>query len=676
MTLARLIANIFFMESGNVVEYIDRQKIICAVVLDIKKQRFRLLNESNKEVNLSSNRLLSQSKMCLDLSQGRDNTVKTLKKISTIRHALIDCIDIKELWEVLNTEHEWIDLSTMTEFCFPNEHNYDHESAVVRAFFRNRFYFKFDNNQFFPNSKELVEQKMRQTREAERKERIIEEGSEWLKKIVTTDKCLPENFPSVPESEFIDILKSAFIFEKESRHYQLYRKILTKAGIHVSEIFNILVKLFVFDQNENLDIYRYHIPTSFPDQVIEYTSSLNSLEQTFTSDDKRIDLTNLPLMTIDGQSTQDYDDALSIQNMGDHYRLGIHIVDIGHFIKKGDIIDQEALSRGSSIYMPDQTIPMLPPILAEGQCSLKAGEIRPAISTIIRLTPLLDFIDYDILPTIIKVDQQLSYYDANIMVDNNKEIGILHNIGKKFRRYRLSQGAVQISLPVLNIWINKDGEININRINRESPSRMLVSELMIMANWLMARFLSEHGMQAIFRSQPGPKERLYKGENGTLFEHCMQRRLLSRFVLSDKPEHHSGLGLNAYVTATSPIRKYFDLLTQRQIRAILGLDQPYTNEEINNIIQMLANPMSCVTSIQRNRNRYWLLKYLEKKIGQKEEAVVLFQRKHNYQILLSNYMLECTLPLHAGISLKPEDLIRVTIQHVNARDDVVTVYMG
>ena len=130
------------------------------------------------------------------------------------------------------------------------------------------------------------------------------------------------------------------------------------------------------------------------------------------------------------------------------------------------------------------------------------------------------------------------------------------------------------------------------------------------------------------------------------------------------------------MTATSPIRKYFDLITQRQIRAVLGLERPYTPEDIDEAIQLLELPMGYVSRIQFNRHRYWLLKYLEQHIGRKEEAIVLTKRRNNYQILLSEYMLECDLPPTSGIELKPEDLIQVTIQNVNARKDQLVVYIG
>ena len=130
------------------------------------------------------------------------------------------------------------------------------------------------------------------------------------------------------------------------------------------------------------------------------------------------------------------------------------------------------------------------------------------------------------------------------------------------------------------------------------------------------------------------------------------------------------------MTATSPIRKYFDLVTQRQIRAALGLEQPYSIEDIDGIIQTLEQTMGNVSRVQYGRNRYWLLKYLEGHVGDKEEALVLGKRRNGYQILLSGYMIECDLPSTSGLILKPEDLIQVTIQKVSARKDEILVFIG
>jgi exoribonuclease-2 len=136
------------------------------------------------------------------------------------------------------------------------------------------------------------------------------------------------------------------------------------------------------------------------------------------------------------------------------------------------------------------------------------------------------------------------------------------------------------------------------------------------------------------------------------------------------------LGLPSYVTATSPIRKFFDMVTQRQLRAAAGLEKPYTREQIDTIISACEEPMMQVGRIQYRRQRYWLLRYLQGCIGQKEEALVLFKRRDGYVILLQKYMLECRLSGADGVTLRPEDLIQVTIQHVHARNDVITVVLG
>ncbi|MFW6081982.1 MAG: RNB domain-containing ribonuclease, partial [Desulfosalsimonas sp.] len=199
----------------------------------------------------------------------------------------------------------------------------------------------------------------------------------------------------------------------------------------------------------------------------------------------------------------------------------------------------------------------------------------------------------------------------------------------------------------------------------------------IMANWVMARFLAQKNMPAIFRSQLHPRARLYSGQDeGTLFQNWMQRRMLSRAMLGTGPEYHSGLGLDAYTTATSPIRKYFDLITQRQLLACFGMEEPYSEFEIEELMQLLQTPLSHARLVQNRRMRFWLLKYLEGKKGTKAEAIVLDKRKDSYTILLPDYLMEASLADSAGIKLKPGDLARITIQHVDAANDRLAVFLG
>jgi len=414
----------------------------------------------------------------------------------------------------------------------------------------------------------------------------------------------------------------------------------------------------------------------FQPAVQQHARELIASSVAGVADPRRQDLTGLALITIDGQSTLDFDDTLSLETTSGGYRLGIHISDVAHYVRKDDPIDQEARERGSSIYMADHKLTMLPPVLAEGLCSLRAGEFRPAISTLVDLGPDMDIRGCRILPSLVRVQNQLSYYDVNLVAEQDPQVITLRGIARKFREMRLSADAVHISVPEINLWIGENGEVNLNRVNRESPGRMLVAEIMIMANWLMARFLAEHKMPAIFRCRPEPRERLYRREEGTLFQNWMQRRLLNRFVLGHAAEKHSGLGLDAYVTATSPIRKYFDLVTQRQVRAVFGLENPYSIAEIDGIMRSLELPMSRVFKLQTGRQRYWLLKYLEQRVGQKEEAMVLVRRRTSYQVLLTGYMLECDLPITSFLDLKPEDLIQVTLQRVSARKDFIALTIG
>jgi exoribonuclease-2 len=319
---------------------------------------------------------------------------------------------------------------------------------------------------------------------------------------------------------------------------------------------------------------------------------------------------------------------------------------------------------------------MLPPCLSDDLCILKADQQRPAISTLMEVDTSGKLVNFSIVPSLVTVKRQLTYYEVNGVSTSDPDIEALHHIAQVFRKQRLEAGGIHISLPEVSIWLDEAGDVQVHCVNRESPARMLVAELMIMANWLMARHLTRHGTPAIFRSQPQPRERLYEGEDDDLFRNCMQRRKLNRFILSPTAEQHHGLGLDSYVTATSPIRKYSDLVTQRQIRATCGLEPAYSQEEIENIIQLLGEPMAAVGRVQFRRQRYWLLKHIQGRIGAREEALVLQKRRHGYQILLPHYMLEGHLSVPEGSILKPAQEIQVVIQHADPRKDALHLYLS
>ncbi len=666
------------MELGTIVEYIDRQKIVCAVVQQVKQKRLKLLAENNREVNLSITRVCHSSPNQLDPDLGRDDIVSLLKKIAAHRRRLTGKINIKRLWEILNSEQEWVDLPTMTGLCFPETADSDHESAVVRAFFEDRLYFKFGHDSFFPHTESQVKQIQNRRREKERKTRLIEQGVRWITHILKDPSTHRDAVP-VPDDQqdLLHILKQHYLFGRESNEAEIAKKILKETGIVTDKgLFDLLVNLSIFGQDENTELLRHDIPINFPEEVCEKSKTLMATPPNGHRMDRRMDLTHIPLMTIDGPATLDFDDAISIESVGDIFRIGIHITDVGHYVKKGDAIDTDARKRVTSIYMPDQKISMLYPDLSEGLCSLKSGAVRPAISTMIDMDAKGEILNYQVIPSLIRVASQLFYRDVNLSIDTSPSLKTLWKLAEKYRAKRFEAKAIHISLPEIHLWRDDEKEIHLNRIDRESPARIMVSELMILGNAVTAQFLSKHNMPAIFRSQGEPQKRLYHGLEESLFLNWMQRRYLSRFILSHSAEKHVGLGVDAYVTATSPIRKYTDLVTQRQIRAILGLEAPYSDEEIDHIIARMQSPLACIGRIQRGRHRYWLLKYLENKIGEKTKAIVLLKRKKDYQLLLSEFMIECSLPHSDSIALVPEDTIEVTVQYADARADRLSIALA
>lgn len=659
------------MNKGNIVEYIDQQKIISAVLLQENKGKVRLLNENNREVNFSEKRLSHISQVRLDTNVSREAMINELKSRTKARDELSRSIDIKELWEILHEESEDIDISTMTLFCFDPPLTADHESAVIRAFFKDRLYFKFNNQLFTPYSEEQVKFRKRQLIEAEKRQLRIDAGAAWITDIINNKNG------SVIEVDpvIIRILKDYYLFGPDAAKSQTAKAIIRKSPLNtVEQLFPLFVKAGIWGKDENIELLSLQIPTKFSDKLLEREQALTTAPKDFLDDPKRRDLTQVPLITIDGQSTLDFDDAISLETTDNGYTLGIHIIDVDAYIKTGDIIDSAARERASSIYMPDDKLPMIPPKLSEDLCSLKENEIRPGISTIIRMNRFFEIQDYEIVPSIIKVHTQMSYAEANLLNGKDDPITSLYKIATILREKRLKAGAIQITLPEVNVWLEENGEIGYAKIDRENPSRMLVSEMMIYANSLMAEFLAFHQIPAVFRSQAPPKQRLFSGIETSLIKNFMQRKHLSRAIISTDPQPHSGLGVKAYVTATSPIRRYHDLLTQRQIKSVFGYYPPYSKELLDDILQSISVAVSNTGRVQSSRKRYWILKYLESAKGKEFESLILDKNRDYYSVLIKEFMLEAKMPT-SGLKLKHGDVINLTIQHADARRDQLSLFI-
>jgi len=282
--------------------------------------------------------------------------------------------------------------------------------------------------------------------------------------------------------------------------------------------------------------------------------------------------------------------------------------------------------------------------------------------------------EYKIVPTLLQVDRRLSYETADqLLEEGDEELSILLEISEKLFRWREEQGAIFIPRPERVLRVNREKEISLSKRDRESPSQKLVAEFMILANRLAAHFLKEKGIPAIYRGQMEPREKVAPIEKFDPLQAYRLRRVLNRVEVSTQPMRHSGLGVEAYVTLTSPIRRFYDLLIELQIlRAIRG-EAVYRAEELENIINRVGPVLSRVSLVEEQTERYWVLRYLEKRIGSTTKAVILDRSPQRYWVHLNDYLLELDMPATAGRDYIPGDQILVRVEKAQARLGILKI---
>ena len=173
------------MQNGTIIEYIDKQKIIVAVVLEIKNTKVLAFNEMGKEINIAINRLTHISKNCsLEINKNQTKILEEIKEIKTKREEKKTQINIKKNWEFFSEkETKWINIQEMTDYCFCEKYTDNEEAAVIRAFFDDRVYFKFKINRFLARKKKGVKEQQQKKENDRKKKSLIDEGSAWIKKI-------------------------------------------------------------------------------------------------------------------------------------------------------------------------------------------------------------------------------------------------------------------------------------------------------------------------------------------------------------------------------------------------------------------------------------------------------------------------------------------------------------
>jgi exoribonuclease-2 len=660
------------MNQGKIIEYIDQGRFICTLCLQDKGNRLHLLTLFNREVNLSPKRALLISRASLDTLNPREELLNILKQTEELRKRLKVEVHVKELWELVKDEKESFDYTYLAQLCFGEMITDDHISALVRALFEDRLYFKMKDGRFLPNSEEMVDQIMRQREEEAQREEKLREGSGWLRDLMQNRVAQD---PSCKE-EIIDLLVELALYGNDAPNFKYAKELLLRAGVSdVQQARNLLVNLGVWEEDENLDLHRLDVNTSFSEELLNESDRLVRVEVVKA---EREDLRYLNTFTIDGPLTKDFDDALSIEITSDSILLGVHIADVAGLISPDGILDKEASQKGSSLYLPRYQIPMIPPNLSQDTLSLIQGCDRPAISLISRFDKNGNLMDYRFVPSLVKVERQLRYDQVNGLYMKESLLEQARRLSQSMRQKRIEQGALILSLPEVYVRIHPDSSLSLEKVDQETPSRIMVAEFMIFYNWLAARFCRDNNIPILYRGQEKPSQRLSIDETGYLYFVFKQRRKLNPLMIDTEPRSHTGLGLDVYTNVSSPIRRYLDLVVQRQIRSYL-LDKSfvYDKEQLQDI-RMSAEPMlKDLERVKRNRIRYWTQKYLLQHIGEKFSAIVLDVLRNRYRILLTDFLLVAEMKRENGQDFSEGQQIMVTVKKSDPWNDLLNLeYAG
>ena len=382
----------------------------------------------------------------------------------------------------------------------------------------------------------------------------------------------------------------------------------------------VVVEILGFPSEPGVDVTSivktFGIPTEFPTDVLVEAESVN--HPVSKKDIKgRLDLRKEVMVTIDGEDSKDLDDAVSLYKEGENYILGVHIADVTNYVTERSKLDEEARRRGTSVYLVDRVIPMLPTELSNGICSLNEDEDRLSMSCIMTVDPKGKVIDYKIAESVIHSTRRMTYRLVNRILEDNdadlieeykdlvpmfREMEELAGILNKRRHKR---GSIDFDLPETVILLDEKGRPAEIRPYERGTSNRMIEEFMLLANETVARFAFEHELPFLYRihgtpdgerietlnrfmgnfghrlkgdpNEMEPKEiqKLMEDISGTPEEEMLSRlvlRSMQQAKYDTECEGHFGLALKYYTHFTSPIRRYPDLQIHRILKEHLHGD--------------------------------------------------------------------------------------------------------
>lgn len=440
-------------------------------------------------------------------------------------------------------------------------------------------------------------------------------------------------------------------------------------------------------------VYKYNINTEFPEDVKEEVKTL-PMEVCDIDKIGRRDLRNMEIFTIDGDDTKDIDDAISIERMSNgHYKLGVHIADVSYYVKEGSPLDNEAMERGTSVYLVDRVIPMLPHELSNGICSLNPNVDRLAISCVMEFDHDGKQIDYDIFPSVIRSRIQMTYKKVNSILEKDvipegyepyvDSLKLMAELSKILRKMKDKRGYIDFEVDEAKILVDENCKPTEVILRERGTGEKLIEDFMIAANECVATHIYFMSLPFIYRVHEVPKEeklRSYLGFVGSLgyqvpgdlkdnspktvqkiihfLEDKPEFKILSSLLLRSmqkavyRPENlgHYGLASKCYTHFTSPIRRYPDTTVHRLLHTYLfdkKLDMGTIRkweEKLVYISEHSSDRERASIDCEREVEDMKMAEYMENHIGEEFEGMISSVTSFGMFIELDN-LIEGLVPL-------------------------------
>lgn len=613
---------------GALVQYDDEGALILGVITGTKRDRYTVLNVRGREIELARPRLY---RLPAGTSAAGSTVGAKTEALNTIARNIekeAAELNVEELWSFVHEDNRLYSVSELCQSYFGADTPEKHAGLRI-ALIRERVHFKRDKDGFEPRSAQVVGD-LKIAEEAKKRKVTIREST--VACVAQRAKDPTAAIPSdIEENLALMAEVAAGVAHTDQARQKEGKELIHLCGqaLKVSEnapiekqAFEVLLRCGYFTKDSNLSFIRHNIPTTYSRDTLEDAERLTvpARLEDFPAEDRRLrlDLTSKHAFTIDDISTQDMDDAISIERTPDGYELGIHITDVAWAIKPDSAVDREARRRATSLYCADQTVNMLPKTLSDVKLSLRQGEIRPCLSVVVQLSENFAIHDWTVAPSFIRVAQRYTYDDVDLLLEHEDETLMrVYHIATECEQERIRKGAVRVHRREVVPFVEDDGSVRLLEIDEESPARSLIAELMVLANSLMAQFAVKNNLPVLFRGQERPDENARQAvvdvPEGPAKDFTTRSKL-KKSTVSFEPHYHAGLGLDAYIQATSPIRRYLDLCHQRQFLSFFQGQKPWiAKADFEPLAAEVEMHLNSANLASRETKRYWLLRYLEQR---------------------------------------------------------------